>query len=101
MKNGYTSDLNEIKFYSSKSLPIYDIYYRETKFLYSLYQTLSNYSKREDLNNSSIYYSLKNYIKQINKNENILSRQICIIREYKSKKEAKRVIELIDYIDFD
>lgn len=100
LKDGSTTGMKEVIFYSPSSKSYFNTYNRERKFFYSLYKLLSAHSDKRSVVNSSLYQSLKEYVSKIETANDIKSRQICIVRTFGYYSDLEKEIELIDYINY-
>lgn len=98
--SGKESELNEIKFYNSKSNFLVYEYQRERKFIYTFYRLLTAHQNKDILLQTSEYISFKLFISKKNYSEKIKTRQVIIIRTFGYISNKKEIVELIDYINY-
>lgn len=98
--DGEVTGLNEFIFYKTNSLFFFDLYQRERKFIYSIYQLLSRY-KEGTVTEAKEYKDFKQYLSLKNYSKNIKTRQLVVIRTFGFITNEEKKIELIDYINYD
>ena len=92
-KNGSTTKLKEIELFSLRSNPFFNTSHRERLFL-------NRVLVMTDPKKSTPYSLFKKYIRTLDCNEEIVSRQICMIITYGFYPRSEDTIKLIDYIEW-